>query len=216
MNYIYDITLNLNRKLFEFYEWKEEDNPEFILKIPVFKVDLDTFLDIKYNDIIIDKKILNLIEDKTESYLPNSINIIRYACVFACSECAVAVEFDSDGNSYMKSNLSIEEETEIIDAISNIKYTIIDYKVKNKLKKINRQLTRNEEELQKEILLKLDNIYKNKELSKLKYIYFEIYDEKMEDINRIYDKLINIIINDNEKLKKLNNILCLMEYKKIV
>ena len=39
MNYIYDITLNLNKKLYEFYEWKEEDNPEFILKIPVYKVE---------------------------------------------------------------------------------------------------------------------------------------------------------------------------------
>ena len=216
MNYIYDVTLNLNRKLFEFYEWKEEDNPEFILKIPVFKVDIETFLDIKYNDIIIDKKILDLIEEKTESYSPNNINIIRYACLFASTQSVVAIEFDSEGNNYMKSNLSIEEENEILDTINNIKYTIVDYKIKKKLKKINKKLTRMEEEIQKEIILKLDNIYRNNEISKLKYIYFEIYDEKIEDINKIYDKLVNIVINDNDKLKKLNNILGLMEYKKIV
>ena len=36
MNYIYDITLNLNKnKLYEFYEWKEDDEPEIILKIPI-------------------------------------------------------------------------------------------------------------------------------------------------------------------------------------
>lgn len=37
MNYIYDITLNFNKNnLYEFYEWRDEDVPEFILKIPVF------------------------------------------------------------------------------------------------------------------------------------------------------------------------------------
>ena len=134
MNYIYDIILNLNRNnMYDFYEWKEEDNPEFILKIPVFKVDEETFLNLKYNDVILDKKLLDQIENKTETYSPNCIGIIRYAAIFIFEESSLAIEFDSDGNNYMKSILSIDEENEIIDSVSNIKYTLIDYKVKNKI-----------------------------------------------------------------------------------
>ena len=44
MNYIYDITLNLNKNnLYEFYEWREDDVPEFILKIPIYKIDKKLF-----------------------------------------------------------------------------------------------------------------------------------------------------------------------------
>ena len=48
MNYIYDITLNFNKSnLYEFYEWCEDDCPEFVLKIPAFKVDNETFKSLK-------------------------------------------------------------------------------------------------------------------------------------------------------------------------
>ena len=48
MNYIYDITLNFNKNnLYEFYEWKEEDDAEFILKIPMFKVSTEENVNIK-------------------------------------------------------------------------------------------------------------------------------------------------------------------------
>ena len=216
MNYIYDITLNLNKKLYEFYEWKEEDNPEFILKIPVYKVDLETFLDIKYNEIIVDKKILDEIEDKTECYSPNSIDIIRYACIFVCDEGIIAIEFDSAGNNYMKSSISVDEENEILDIMNNIKYKVIDYKIKNYLKKEKKYLTRNEEIVQKNMLKRLNNMYKNNENLKLKYIFFEMYNEKIEDINKIYDKLINLLLNSDEKSKKLENVINLVEYRKIM
>ena len=182
MNYIYDITLNLNKNsLYDFYEWKEEDSIEFILKIPIFKIDNETFINIKYNDIIIDKKILELIENKTETYSPNCIGIIRYACVFMNEESAFAIEFDSDGNNYMKSLLSIDEENEIIDESKNIKYSLIDYKIRKKLKRENNFITRKEIEIRKKLIKKVETMKENNELSKLKYIFYEIYNEKIDD-----------------------------------
>lgn len=216
MNYIYDITLNLNKKLYEFYEWKEEDNPEFILKIPVFKIDKEAYLNIKNNDIVINNKFLELIEDKTESYSPNSINIIRYACLFACETSVFAVEFDSYGNNFMKSLITIDEENEIIDAIDNIKYTMIDYKLKKKNKNKKNFFTRHENEIKERALKKLNNIKENNEYSKLKYIFYELYDEKLDDIDKIYKKLFNVIITGDEKLQKLNNIFNIIENKKIM
>lgn len=212
MNYIYDITLNLSKNnLYEFYEWREVDEPEFILKIPVYKIDKEAFIDFKKNDIIINKKFLESIEDKTESYSPNSIGIIRYASVFINEESAIAIEFDSDGNSYMKSNLSIDEEVEIIEATKQIKYTLIDYKIKQKNKVNNKYLTRYEQELSNSMLKKIEMIKKNNQISKLKYIFYELYNEKIDDTEKIYSKLVNVIKNDTEKVSKLNEILMLSE-----
>lgn len=217
MNYIYDISLNLNKnKLYEFYEWKEEDNPEFILKIPIFKVDEETFLNLKNNNVIINKKFLASIQNKTECYSPNCINIIRYACVFACDKDTVAIEFDGEGNNYMKSNISLEEETEILDAIKNIKYSIIEYKIKSRNKNINNFFTRRELNVQKNIFEKLKIMLENNEFLKLKYIFYEIYSEKCDDTKKIYSKLINIITTGDKKMLKLEKILLLMDNKKIM
>ena len=217
MNYIYDISLNLNKnKLYEFYEWKEEDNPEFILKIPMFRVDEDTFLDLKYNNIMVNKKFLSNIQNKTECYSPNCINIIRYACVFVCDKSTVAIEFDTEGNNYMKSNISLEEENEILEVARNLKYFILEYKIKNKNKCISKILTRRELDIQKTILKRIQNMIKNNELSKLKYIYYEVYDEKCDDVQKIYSKLINVITNGDKKMIKLEEILLLIDNKKIM
>ena len=217
MNYIYDISLNLNKNnLYEFYEWNESDNIEFILKIPFFKIDDESFDDIRNNDIIIDKKILNSIEDKTESYLPNGINIIRYACIFVNTKSAFAIEFDSEGNNYMKSNISIDEESEIVDIASNIKYTLVDYKIKNKYKINLNFSTRKEKTEEKYLLKKLEKIKNNNEESKLKYIFYEIFNEKTDNIDKIYSKLINIVKTNDKKREILNNILKIMDNKKIV
>lgn len=217
MNYIYDITINLNKNnLYEFYEWREEDIPEFILKMPLYKVDKDTFLDLKYNNVIVSKDFLLKIFDKTEVYTPNAINLIRYSALFSCEEDAIAIEFDSDGNSYMKSNLSIEEESEVIECARLLKYTILDYKVKSKNSYKEKFVTRKELETKDFIINKIKDIYNNKEEMKLKYIFFEIYNEKLDDPDKIYSKLINIVNNNDNKLEKLNDVLNLMSNKKIM
>ena len=217
MNYIYDITINLNKhSLYEFYEWREEDVPEFILKIPLYRVDKETFLDLKNNSVIVTKEFLLKIFDKTEVYTPNAINLIRYGALFSCDESVIAIEFDSDGNSYMKSNLSIEEEIEVIECARLLKYTILDYKVKSKNTYKEKFITRKELENKDFALNKINMIYKNSEEMKLKYIFFEIYNEKLDDCEKIYSKLVNIINNNDNKLEKLNEILLLMDNKKIM
>ena len=217
MNYIYDITLNFNKNnLYEFYEWKEEDDAEFILKIPMFKVSTEDIVNIKYGDIIVNKNFLKQIEDKTEVYAPNAVNIIRYACIFSSEDASIAVEFDASGLSYMKSNLSIDEEDEVIECAKLIKYTILDYKLKSK-KSINVvSSTRYEREMSKYLVKSLEKMKKNNENSKLKYIFYEIYNEKSDDIEKVYSKLINITKNNDNKFIKLKNLVGLIEKKKIM
>lgn len=217
MNYIYDITLNFNKNnLYEFYEWKEDDDAEFILKIPMFKVNYEDISNIKYGDIIVNKNFLKQIEDKTEVYAPNQVNIIRYACIFSSEEACVAIEFDASGLSYMKSNLSIDEEDEVIECAKLIKYTIVDYKIKSKRNIGIVSSTRYEREMSKYLVKSIEKMNKNGEDSKLRYIFYEIYDEKCDDIEKVYSKLINITKNNDNKFVKLKNLIGLIENKKIM
>ena len=68
MNYIYDITLNFNEEPYNFYEWNEEDNIEYYIKVPVFKVEDEVLHDFIKNKILVSKNFLNKIYNKTEIY----------------------------------------------------------------------------------------------------------------------------------------------------
>ena len=217
MNYIYDITLNLNKNnLYEFYEWREDDVPEFILKIPIYKIDKNAFFDIKNNNIIVDKDFLITIFDKTEVYTEDAISLIRYAALFSDGNNVIGIEFDSSGNSYMKSNLSIDNESEVLEIIKDIKYTLLDYKVKNINNLQIKLLTRKEKEEEEYLLNRVNSMYKNNETEKLKYIFYELYNEKLDNLEKVYSKLINAVKNNESKVKRLLEIISLMENKKIV
>ena len=217
MNYIYDITLNLNKNnLYEFYEWREDDVPEFILKIPIYKIDKNAFFDIRNNNIIVDKDFLITIFDKTEVYTEDAISLIRYAALFSDGNNVIGIEFDSSGNSYMKSNLSIDNESEVLEIIKDIKYTLLDYKVKNINNLQIKLLTRKEKEEEEYLLNRVNSMYKNNETEKLKYIFYELYNEKLDNLEKVYSKLINAVKNNESKVKRLLEIISLMENKKIV
>lgn len=206
MNYIYDITLNLKKDYYDFYEWREDDHPEFILKIPIFKIDDDAFLDIKNNNCMIDSSILSMIKNQTEVYSPSSVKIKKYACLLSCDEEVIGIEIDESGNIIKKSSLSIDEEDDILDMVSLIKCVVLKYKVSNKTKIFNIFKTRNEKEIIKRLEKRLNNLMIQKEYEFLKYIFYEVYNEKCNDINKIYIKILNIIKNCDYKTKKISEI----------
>ena len=51
MNYIYDILLNYNKKLYEFYDWNLSDSIVHIRKIPIFKISTNQLIDLVNNKI---------------------------------------------------------------------------------------------------------------------------------------------------------------------
>ena len=69
--------------------------------------------DLKFNYIIVDKNFISRIYNKTEVYDSDSIKLIKYACLFVSDNEAVALEFDDEGNNYMKSLMCIDEENDI-------------------------------------------------------------------------------------------------------
>ena len=180
MNYIYDITLNFNNNLFNFYEWENEDNVEVYLKIPVFKVEEDVIKDFIISTFLVEKTFLNMIFNKTEMYGKNNVKYNKYSCVFTSNDKVIAVLFNEKGESIKKSYLSIDEENEVLDYSKYLKYSLVDYKIKEK-KTINNFMTRNEKITKNKLKTVINNMFENKEFDKLKYIFYEVYNEKNED-----------------------------------
>lgn len=213
MNYIYDITLNFNNELNNFYEWDEQDNIEFCLKIPIFRVEDDIIKEFIKSTFQVEKCFLQRIEDKTELYGKNNLENSKYSSIFVGNELVLAVSFNEKGISKEKSYLSIDEENEIIDYSKSIKYSLINYKVLSK-NKTNYFITRNEKNNKVKLLNNIKNMYQSKEYEKLKYIFYEIYDEKSDNQNRIYSKLINLIENNSTKIDDMNKIINKIELSK--
>ena len=59
----------------------------------------------------------------------------------------------------------------------------------------NNNILRQEKDAKHLITLEINNLYQNKDYAKLKYLYYEYKKEKIDDLNVIYDNLINDLNN---------------------
>lgn len=200
MNYVYDILVNLsNKKSYEFYEWRDNDNIYHIRKVPIFKISNEQFLDIKKNNILVDKNFLNKIKNKTEVYKDLNVGYINYLCVFACDLDVIVVEFNKDGYSISKSNMLLEEADDTLYEVDELDVDIIDYKIIDINFLCSLDNTRYEEEVKNFINSEINYLAKTKDYTKLKYLYYEWYKEKSSDIKKIVDslrKILNIDYSD--------------------
>ena len=63
---------------------------------------------------------------------------------------------------------------------------------------------RQENDAKRLIALEINNLYQNKELSKLRYLYYEYKKEKLENIESIYQNIIKDLENSfNKDILKL-------------
>ena len=134
MNYIYDIILNFNEEFYDFYEWKNNDNVINVRKIPVLKVDENTYVSLRNNKIQVSmetidslKKNFSLYNEKIEG------NII---CLITNGMSAFGVMFNNNGYLIKRSSMLFDEEEEVIDESENIKEVKIDF-IKNEKQKSN-------------------------------------------------------------------------------
>jgi hypothetical protein len=76
MKYIYDILLNFNEELYDYYEWKETDYIEYIKKIPIVRLSKKDYKKFKDYKIAINKEILDKLYNTTEVYMDKTIKLI--------------------------------------------------------------------------------------------------------------------------------------------
>lgn len=210
MNYIYDILLNFNDNFYDFYDWNVNDDICHIRKIPLLRVTDKTYLDIKNNDILIEDDILRNIENKTEMFLNKSVSIIPHAFLISNGKEALALLVS---NKIKKSSLLIDEELEVLEEIEKINIVDIKYKIKNI--RDNNFNTRKQLEMKKYIIKELKKLNKEENSDKLKYIYYECFNKKIDNKNKILEKFYyNIDNNSIEIYEKLYKFFKLIQFNK--
>lgn len=194
MNYIYDILLNFDTNLYDFYDWNTTDDITHIRKVPVFKINNKTYRDIKYNKIKVEQNFVTKIKKRCEIF--EDRQIIDEVSLFSNGKEAIAIKFENGINKY-KSLLLLDEEEEIIEACERMDYSFINYEV---IEKNRGFLFETKKEYEKKIYLneEINKLVLQKEEEKLKYIFFECFNKKEEDLFKIVEELKKNI--NNEKI----------------
>lgn len=194
MNYIYDILVNFNEKeVYDFYEWEKTDNIEHLRRIPIFKVNTSTLKDLKKNRVKISNDFLLRLKNKTEIFCNKLIQFIEYASIFTDGSDLVVTEFSKEGEQILKSSMLLDEALDALDESDFMNETSIEYEVIEKLN-YDEFKTRNERKIFDYIKKELNILIKSKNYDKLKYLYFEWYNKKEKNINKIIEEL-NKILN---------------------
>jgi len=191
VNYIYDILINLQKKLYDFYEWNLSDDIIHVRKIPLIKVNNVDMLNIRNKQIIMNDDFLKVINNRTEVFSNHNIRIIKYLCLFSNDEDVVAVEFSKNGTKVRVSKLLIDEELEVLEVSEHISVTEVVYQIEDS-QSIDNFKTRKELKIYDYILKQLNK----SNYERIKYLYFECFDRQEEDLQ--------IIINDIEEELKNN------------
>lgn len=198
MNYIYDIYLNFNECLYDFFDWNKNDKLIHIKMIPIFKINEENFKSIISNNVQLEEKYLNYVHNK--AIIWNKSDKYKSYALFCDDNNVLAIEFDDNGISIKKSSLLIDEELEILENSFNLTIKKINFKTLNKSKtqlKTRNQL--NEENFIKQELKNIDN-------KKLEYIYFECFGKQEKNKKIIIEKLLKLSKN-SKTYKNLYNIL---------
>ncbi len=213
MNYIYDILLNFNENLYDFYDWNMKDDIKHIRRIPLFKISSEDFTSLKENDVVVDQGLLNKIYNKTEIFENRKILRLDYTCLFSDGLETLGIRFNSDGKSIQKTRLLIDEDSEVIDLCVHLNEETIDYNTIC-LKKPNYLKTRKEIQTHDYLVKELDKLIERKDMEKLKYLYYECFNKveesmesMMEHFRQEIENSFNTIapkLNDFFKLTSLN------------
>lgn len=177
MNYVYDILLNFKEDFIDFYDWNTRDGLDHIRKIPIFKVETKVLRDFLDYSIELERQELEKIENQTEIFLGRKVKSIRYACLLTDSRKVIALKI-KDKKMYI-SDLLLDEEDSSLDMTSllslwDLKYKKLDKRVATSFK------TRKQVEFERNLDIELKKLMTEENLSKLKYIYYECFDEKEE------------------------------------
>lgn len=192
MIYIYDILLNwFDDRVYEFFEWSFDDDIKHVKRIPLLRVDDNTFNDFYYNDFVMDKSVISLIKGKTEYFSDN----LRSKCcaLFTNSNKVIAIKFNEEGRSISKSMLLIEEEDDIASLSYKLGITTVDYKIVSNTKSDFNYLTRGELKIKDELLLFINNAYNGKKFDCIKYMYYIYFDDDSNDFEEMYSSLISCL-----------------------
>ena len=206
MTYVYDLILNFNSELYEFYEWNKDDDIYHIKRINLIKVDSKTYNEILENEVTFNDDFLLTIFNKCEYFENRSVEEIPYAILVTDTMRVMGIMLDTKGFIIKYSSLLLDEEEDVLDISDRLGVLKLNYQKKKKKNSTN-NLTRYENNIIEYIKKDLNLCYKEKNLSKLKYLYYEYFNKQCNDLEEIYHCLINELNNVNEKHFYLYNLI---------
>lgn len=186
--YLCDIKVNFNKNYYDFFDWNKSDKMIMLKKTPLYYVNnLENLIN---NNVKFSKDFLDKIKNETEviKYEPK----YKYACVLTNRSKFIAVILDKNGSIKEISDINITDDIELNQDLINQRIKVINYELLNIRKKI-KFLTREEIKI-KEFLN--NKINKNCDYEQLKYIYFENFNKKEENIDKIVRELKKILNKD--------------------
>lgn len=198
MVYIYDIVLNFNDELLEFFEWEDNDDIKYIKRLPLIRVEDSLIKDVLENDILFDDLLLDQIKGKTIYY--DSKNENYPVVVLSNQDIAIAVLINNNGYKY--SRLLLDEEYEVLNIVSKLSTTKVDYSIIGK-KSINNNLTREERKIKNILLKEINYLYNSNKLDKLNYYYYEYFNEINNNKEEVYKRLKDTLNTIDDKHLKL-------------
>jgi hypothetical protein len=191
VKYIYDILLNLNEiKAYEFYEWNSDDDIEYFKRVPLFRVDDETYNKLEIENIIEDDKFLEKIYNTTEIYDNKMVRRVEYICIFTNGKEAKAIFLNRMGKILMVSKMLVDEEeeaTDIGDSLEEIQLSIISM-IKDR-QDDDQYLTRLEKKKMYFLNKEIEELYTGKKIIKLKYLYYECSHNIEDNIDMLYNKI---------------------------
>lgn len=200
MNYTYNVTVNFNKSLINFYEWNEKDNITKLNKTLVYEVDMKTYKDILNMNIIVNKSFLDKLATSD------------YTCIFTTEVDAVCVKFDAMGSIILISKLLLDEEKDILEELTKENKIILNYKkISNKQIQYSK-FTRNEKQNIDKILNFLNKEKDNTSL--IEYLYYEWFN-KMKSNNKYKDLYLGVMKEYCDKHDKLLKIIELLSYNNV-
>lgn len=205
MNYVYDILLNFKEEFIDFYDWNTRDGLEHIRKIPIFKVETKVLKDFLNFYIELAEEDLKKIENQTEVFLGRKVKNVRYACLITDSRKVLALKVKD--KKMCVSDLLLDEEESSLDMTALLSLWDVRYKKLGKRKNCLFK-TRKQAEFEKNLRLEIKKLESEKNISKLKYIYYECFDAKEEKKEIILDKFNSELKKDFSRFsKKLDHLL---------
>ena len=183
MDYIYDIVLNFQSEYYDFFEWKSTDKVINVKKIPVYIVNNENYLNLKYNEVTLDRT--NLPKQIKMFLVTNGVEVM-------------GLLLDNSGNVIKKSSLLFDEADEVLEDKETIKALPLKY-IKN-ISKIHTLNSRLNIEKKKYLEKYFSNINIKTDEYLLKYIYYEIYNKEEDNIKKVYEKLKELINKDTNKI----------------
>lgn len=204
MNYVYDILTNFNENFYDFYDWNLNDDVKHIRRIPLIKIESYKLNEIKNNIVKFDQEFLDMIKNRTEFFLGRGIKVLKYACLLTDGMDVFGINI---GEKFKYTSLQIDEELDILESMSFKEYEL-KYEVIGKKEPILK--TRYKIEQEKKIKEKLNYLYEENNVSKIKYLYYECFNKKENKISNILE-ILNNSLDNREILDKLSNFFDLHE-----